>query len=219
MNSPDEKLLPLPSSGIIDDLMDARKGTLEWYGRAYDVMTFNKGYENKIANAAKKVKSGILIYQSVEKLTGVPWELIGALHNMESSCNFSGCLHNGEKIIGTGRKTTLVPKGRGPFATWADAAVDALKWDGAAAIVNWTFEKMLRFAEHYNGVGYLKFHPYESSPYIWACTSINDGTGKYVADGKWDPSADTHKQVGVAAIFKSLEMNGDIKPVRENLVV
>src|SRR5262245_42001636 len=54
-------------------------------------------------------------YQAVEARTGVPWFVIAALHNRESDADFSTYLGNGEPL---NRKTTLVPKGRGPFENW-----------------------------------------------------------------------------------------------------
>ena len=47
-------------------------------------------------------------YENVQKATGVPWFFIGPVHHRESNRSFAGVLHNGERIIGTGRKTSLV---------------------------------------------------------------------------------------------------------------
>ena len=130
---------------------------------------------------------------------------------MEAGCNFKGCLHNGEQIIGTGRKTTLVPAGRGPFNTWQESAIDAFIMQGLDKVTNWSIGNLLKTAEQYNGTGYLRFHKEKNSPYLWACTNINDNYGKYVADGRWDPSAPTNGQVGVAAIIKRLVELGYVK--------
>ncbi len=45
----------------------------------------------------------------VAEKTGVPWELIGAIHFRESSLDFNKCLHNGDPL---GQKTVRVPAGR-----------------------------------------------------------------------------------------------------------
>lgn len=143
-------------------------------------------------------------YLPVEKQTGVPWWWIAVTHMRESSCNFAGVLHNGEHIIGTGRKTRLVPAGRGPFSSWEQAAVDAIRLKGLHKIADWTIERALYEFERFNGWGYhWKRQP---SPYVWAGTTFYK-SGKYVRDGVYDPShVDT--QLGCAAVLKSLEKLG-----------
>lgn len=187
-------------------LATLRKGTEAWYEEAFRICTYDKGEEKRIRAAAKRVLAGKEKYMSIFSAIGMPWYLIGGFHNMESSCDFRAVLHNGERIIGTGKKTKLVPKGRGPFKTWEEAAIDALTIKNYARFKGaWTLGLMLQKAEEYNGLGYLKYHQAENSPYLWACTSLNDGTGKYTSDGKWSDTAPTNGQVGIAAIFKMLE--------------
>lgn len=186
-----------------------RKGTVAWYEAAFAIVAFDQGYETRVERVARVVLAGKARYQKVESITGVPWRLIACIHNMECSCDFRGVLHNGELIVGTGRRTTLVPRGRGPFASWEAAALDALKLDGLANIKDWSIGLELKWAEIFNGTGYLRYHAQENSPYIWGCTTINDGTGKYVADGKYDPNANANAQVGVAAVYKQLQIWGE----------
>lgn len=205
------QLTPLVASPqlrlVTNALSQFKRGTLAWYTEAYKELTYDKGYEKSIVGAAHVVLAGKARYQAVEKLTGVPWYVIGAIHHMESTCDFRGCLHNGEHIIGTGRKTTLVPKGRGPFATWEQAAVDALKIDGLSSNTNWSIGMISLLGERFNGVGYLKYHPeVGGTPYLYAMSSINSGFGKYVADGKWNPKVNSNTQVGMIAIIKELEL-------------
>lgn len=185
-----------------------KKGSVEWYEAAYSFMEFDAGMVSEISHAASRVLSGKDRYVAVSKQTGVPWRVIGCLHNMECNCNFHGVLHNGQLIVGTGRRTTIVPVGKGPFNTWEESALDALKSDGLSSVKTWTLGLELKWAEIFNGLGYLKYHPQENSPYVWACTSINDGTGKYVADGKYDTNANANTQVGVAAIYKQIDLMG-----------
>lgn len=146
-------------------------------------------------------------YRSVQNATGVPWYFIGALHMRESSCNFAGVLHNGEHIIGTGRLTTLEPPGRGPFSTWAEAAIDALKLKNMHRVQAWSAARMLYQAEVFNGTGYTTRGV--NSPYVWAGTS-HEQRGKYVADHQFDPNAED-TQLGVAAVLIRLaEKRSDI---------
>lgn len=143
-------------------------------------------------------------YERVEDATGVPWYFIAVTHMRESSCDFRGVLHNGEHIIGTGRKTSLVPAGRGPFQTWEQAAIDALKLHSLHKITDWSLERVLYECERFNGWGY--YRKGVVSPYVWAGTTTYK-SGKYIRDGVYDPShVDT--QLGCAIVLKRLESNG-----------
>lgn len=135
--------------------------------------------------AARRILAGRARYLAVERQTGVPWFFIGLVHMRESSCNFAGVLHNGEHIIGKGTKTRLVPAGRGPFATWEEAAVDALRLKGLHLIKEWPVERIGYESERFNGFGYVRRGI--NSPYVWA-GSNHYSRGKYVRDGVYDPS-------------------------------
>lgn len=151
---------------------------------------------------AEKIAKNRKRYEAVSKATGVPWDVIGVIHYRESSGDFAGVLHNGQKIIGTGKKTTLVPKGRGPFTSWEEAAYDALMNCAPFAGKNkdWSIGGTLDLLERYNGLGYRnKGLP---SPYLWAGTD-QYVKGKYIKDGVYDPNhVDT--QLGVAPILMKL---------------
>jgi lysozyme family protein len=197
--------------------MENQKGTLPWYARMFSIMKYDPGFEKKIHHAALMVLGGKDRYVDVALDIGCPWYFVGCLHNMEASTDFTGVLHNGEEIIGKkdqngfGIKTRLVPIGRGPFDTWEQSAIDALELKGYQHVRDWSLPNILFLAERYNGTGYLKHHPTENSPYIWACTNINDDNGKYVRDGQWSSTAPTNGQVGVAAILKELQAMGEIE--------
>lgn len=141
-------------------------------------------------------------YKAVEARTGVPWFIVAVIHHRESSGSFAGVLHNGEKIIGTGKVTKLVPKGRGPFPSWEEAAVDALIncHPYAARNKDWSVGGALALLEQYNGLGY--YNKGIPSPYIWAGTNQYQ-KGKYVADGWFDPNH-VDQQLGCAGIIKAM---------------
>lgn len=151
---------------------------------------------------AGKIATNRARYEAVARATGVPWDVIGVIHYRESSGDFNGVLHNGQKIIGTGKKTTLVPKGRGPFTSWEEAAYDALMNCAPFAGKNedWSIGGTLDLLERYNGLGYRnKGLP---SPYLWAGTD-QYAKGKYVKDGVYDPNH-VDQQLGVAPVLMKL---------------
>src|SRR5688572_28075358 len=159
---------------------------------------------NSLHRVAELIKKHQAVYQADEKDTGVPWQLVAVIHLREAGEKDIGrwkcVLHNGEAIVGTGRKTRIVPIGRGPFATWHQAAVHALKEKRFHTISKWTPAKMLSAAEPYNGYGYR--NKGMRSPYLWASTN-HQQPGKYVRDHVFDRTVmDT--QVGVAAQLKYL---------------
>jgi lysozyme family protein len=144
-------------------------------------------------------------YVAAEKATGVPWYMIGALHYRESDLNFRTYLGNGDPL---NQVTRDVPRGRGPFDSWAEGAVDALRYQGFTKIRKWPITQILYSSEVFNGTGYVLHH--ENSPYVWAGTNHQE-RGKYESDGVYNPSKwDT--QMGVAAVIKTLmEMDSSIK--------
>lgn len=150
-------------------------------------------------SAASRITANKARYDKVSKLTGVPWWFIGVVHYRESNLNFNTYLGNGQAL---NKKTTIVPKGRGPFASWEDGAVDALVNCAPYAARNrdWSVGGSLAMLEQYNGLGYAgKGLP---SPYIWSGT--NQYTkGKYVSDGVFSATA-VDKQLGCAGIIKFL---------------
>lgn len=162
-------------------------------------------YQGAIDRAARLIAANKGRYRAIQKATGVPWAWIGAVHMRESSCNFDGVLHNGEKIIGTGEVTSLVPSGRGPFDTWEEAAIDALKLKGLEKVKDWSPERVAYEAERFNGFGYRGRH---ASPYVWSGTNLYN-RGKYTSDGNYDAS---HKdaQLGVWPLYlRALDVAGD----------
>lgn len=137
-------------------------------------------------------------YREVEAKTGLPAELIAAIHWRESGGNFNTYLHNGDPL---GKTTTHVPKGV-YFTDWTAAAVDAIKnYGGNLSNVNVNdINTWYDYAERYNGLGYRKKGV--PSPYVWAGTS-NYKCGKYVADGKYNPNY-VDQQLGVAVMLQAL---------------
>lgn len=141
-------------------------------------------------------------YEAVSKMLSaegktVPWYFIAVAHYRESNANFDTYLGNGQPLS---KKTTIVPKGRGPFKTWEAGAYDALVNcpPYAAKNTDWTIGGTLEKLEEYNGLGYA--NKGVASPYIWSGTDQYT-SGKYVSDGKYDPDK-VDEQLGCAGILK-----------------
>lgn len=183
------------------------------YQKLWDTMHIIRD-DKELGRLSDKLKANKAPYQAVQDEIGVPWQMVAVIHVREAGETDIGqwkrCLHNGERIIGTGRKTKLVPAGRGPFSTWHAAAIDALKQKGFDKIKSWPVSRVLWGLEPYNGYGYR--NKGLNSPYLWASTN-HQQRGKYVADGVFDPSVmDT--QIGCAALLKYLEFPMSVtKPI------
>lgn len=185
-----------------------RLETLGGFSR-HEAMYFNALIRPQNENIAMLRAQTVLKHKARYKLVadsvGVPWYLLGCIHALESGNDFKGVLHNGEKIIGTGRKTTLVPRGRGPFTSWESAAVDAIlsQWRPE----KWGLGEALEFLERWNGLGYRRRGV--NSPYLWSMTTLYT-KGRFVADGKYDANS-VSRQVGACAILKCLEKLGELE--------
>lgn len=139
-------------------------------------------------------------YQTVEKATGVPWWFIAVTHEREASQKWNTQLGQGDPL---NRVSTHVPKGRGPFKTWEEGAIDALVNCAPYSARNkdWSAGSALTELEKYNGLGYYKRGV--PSPYVWAGTNQYI-KGKYVADGVYDPNhVDT--QLGCAGLMVKMD--------------
>lgn len=143
-------------------------------------------------------------YLVIEENTDVPWAMIACIHKRESDAQdhegnplFNSYLGNGQPLS---RKTTIVPKGRGPFASFEEGAIDALKYDHLTSVKDWRLEKVLYYLEIFNGAGYdIRGVP---SPYIWGGTNIQK-PGKFVSDGRWNGTV-MDMQPGCAAILAAI---------------
>lgn len=174
------------------------------YHNLWDRAKLRSLRETAAKTAADRIIADKAAFEAVQTATGVPWQWIGAVFMRESNLNMHGAFANGDPIIGTGRKTTHVPAGRGPFPTWAASAIDEIQRRKLQGVNNWSIERMLFEAEAYNGWGYLGKC---NSPYVWSWTTEygppESQGGKYVRDGVFNAgTVDT--QPGVAAIWKEM---------------
>lgn len=163
-----------------------RTSHIAWYKSM--LLKGQKRYQ--IASDHVKAKTGYTI----------PWQVIGVMHGLEASFNFNKQLLNGQAIT---KRTTWVPKGRGPWPTWEDSCVDAFTWDDDYKIVpkKWGVAETALFFERWNGMTYWNWG--KPSPYIWGFCSVQV-PGKFVEDGKYSSSAIT-LQVGALVQLKNVE--------------
>lgn len=138
-------------------------------------------------------------YTAVSLKTGVPIVWMAASFEREASSNFNDSPAQGDPW----REVSVhVPRGRGPFESWAAAAIDAYHIDSLDQVgaANWTAARACFEGELFNGFGY-RAHGIHS-PYLWA-GSNNYAKGKYVADGAWDPNhVDT--QLGIVPVMMKM---------------
>ena len=166
--------------------------------------------QGEVAGVAKRLVAAKARYQSVEASTGVPWWLIAGIHEREASQDWNTQLAQGDPLH---KVSTNEPRGMGPFDTWEEGAIAALKHDGLTSVSDWTLEKALQWQEKYNGWGY--FYRGIPSPYVWGATSVQR-PGKFVSDGVWS-STTMDRQIGCAAMLKGMmALDPSIKPVRES---
>jgi lysozyme family protein len=178
------------------------------YARQWNAMYITRAAT--VRAAAKRLVAAKHRYVAIEKATAVPWWMVAIIHERESSQNWSRSLAQGDRWD---RVSVHVPRGRGPFRSWEEAAIDALATlKGLHRIIDWRLEKVLYQLERYNGWGY--YWRGLASPYIWAATNIQQ-RGKFVADGRFSSTAwDT--QLGCAAMIRDLmALDQSIQPIRE----
>jgi len=181
-------------------------GTPKWYVEAWNKCVIEDKYKSWGDRPLAKILKNKDKFLKVQDITGVPWEVVAAIHFRESSLNFNTCLHNGDPLPGP---TIHVPAGRGPFASWEDAAIDSIKYEGFDKVTKWDLATCLKKLEAYNGGGYLKRGL--PSPYLWACTNVSAHKGYYIEDGKFYPYASCDEYLGAAAILKLLNFSAPVK--------
>lgn len=176
------------------------------YRALWNGLTILPGKKQEAYTWAKKILVNKVRYQRIERATGVPWHFVALAHYRESTLNFGKNLCNGQPL---GMRTTIVPKGRGPYKDFEASAYDALVtikgWSGK---LDWSLAPYMYRIESYNGFGYhFKGIP---SPYLVG-GSNKQKRGKYIRDGVYDP---THwdTQLGVLTLLKALiELDTSIK--------
>lgn len=205
----------LPSADVIALPVTAPAQTFPYqreYQVLWDTIQLKKDKLALIDKVIKKLREPARWdeYLKLLKATGVPPQVTAVIHERESGANLKGVLHNGELIVGTGRKTKLVPAGRGPFSTFFDAGVDAFRKEGLHTF-DWKAGGPARVAyslEKFNGFGYRKKGIH--SPYLWAATN-HYTRGKYVSDGVFSATAVDQQLGGMAVLRRMMDLDPSLK--------
>lgn len=163
--------------------------------RRWSVVRQNRSF----ISVAKSLVAAKPRYVAVQNRTGVPWHFIAVVHEREASQSWTGSLAQGDPW---NEKSIHEPAGRGPFASWEDAAVDALVHCHPFAAQNkdWSIGGLLTKLEEYNGFGYAMRG--RASPYVWAGTD-QYLTGKFTGDHQFNPNV-VDRQLGCAGLLISM---------------
>jgi lysozyme family protein len=180
------------------------------YGRWWDEAKIRPQQAKEITATVERLRKNESRYRNIEKLTKVPWMLVACLHERESGGRFDRQLAQGDPL---NRRSANEPIS-GPFKTFEDSAIWALHHDNLDRVVDWRLEKMLYYAELWNGWGYCLYHPNTPSPYVVGGTTVQK-PGKYVADRVWSSTA-WDEQIGVMAMLMEFaKQDPSIKYIRE----
>ena len=162
----------------------------------------------EVDDMAARIASNETRYRGVSDPFGIPWYVVGLIHAMEASLNFTRHLHNGDPLTA---RTVNVPKGRPktgkPPFTWEQSARDALRYDGFDKVGDWSLTSTLYQLERYNGFGY-RAHGI-NTPYLWSFSN-HYTRGKYTSDGQFDANV-VSKQIGAAVLLRRMVDGGFVQ--------
>ncbi len=193
----------------------------EDYNSKYESAKVKPEYRTEVESIVLKIAAARDRYEAVQAQTGIPWFLVGTIHQMECGDRkrpFDCHLYNGDPLT---HKTIHEPPGRplvwppaDPKADlWVTSAVDSLRYQGFDVWRDWTPAGTLYKVELWNGWGYRKRGV--ANPYLWSYTQ-HYRKGKYIEikakDSNryvsvYDPDL-VSKQPGVVAILKKGEERG-----------
>jgi lysozyme family protein len=177
------------------------KRTIRYYRKMYLSMVISPNITlDRFSDIAVHVFNYAEVYLQVQRKTGVPALFTALLHCMEGNADYYRQILNGQPFT---KKTTIHPKGKGPWETWNDSAIEAFKIHGLKKVVNTPYH-ILQALERWNGLGYEKHGIH--SPYLWAGTN-HYSSGKFIKDGIFSPDAKS-KQIGAAIILRHLILKG-----------
>jgi lysozyme family protein len=171
------------------------------YTRLLSAMVIDAKREAELESRARIIiaRAADENWQLVTAATGMPkiWGM--ASFERESGSDYARSPAQGDPWR---HVSTHVPKGLGPYKSWAAAAIAAYRIDhldhvGAA---NWTWARACYEGELFNGFGY-RAHGIHT-PYLWSWSNIYT-RGKFVADGAFD-AGEKDQQCGMIPLMVAL---------------
>lgn len=179
------------------------------YQTLFDTCEIPDARLNMVGHIISRMQDHQSTYMGIQNLLGIPWYVVGAIHQMESNMNFSTHLHNGDPLTD---RTRHVPAGRprtgDPPFTWKESAIDSMQFSKLHEWSDWSVPGILYKLESYNGWGYRNRDPEVKSPYLWSFSN-HYTCGKFTSDGNFSPTA-VSRQCGAAVILKRMVQSGDI---------
>jgi lysozyme family protein len=172
--------------------------------------------EAEVDETAERLLTYLPHYTDVSHATGVPAIWLAAVGEREGGAGiFRTYFGNGDPLD---RKTSDVPRGRGPFLgpnAFENGLRDALHLDKIDQVVGWTWPRSMYEGEAWNGFGPREHGKHTG--YLFAGTNIYTG-GKYIRDNVWSATA-IDEQVGIVpvmlkmvALEPALQLAGAVTP-------
>jgi len=177
------------------------------YDRLWNTCEIRPERRAEAARIADRIAGHRRRYEAAGGPHGVPWYVVGIIHQLEASGDFAKHLHNGDPLTA---RTVRVPTGRPtsgnpPFA-WEFSAADALVHDGLGSWRDWSISATLFVFERFNGFGYRKPEIAIPSPYLWSFSN-HYTKGKYIADNVYSGTA-VSAQCGTGILLRLLSDRG-----------
>lgn len=206
--------IDLPSSGHYMS-RDRAKLSLE-YAFLFSVATITEARQAEVVRSASWARANKARFQKIENLTRVPWYVVAIINIMEAGTDFSGTLLNGDPW---NKKTVHYPARLGPWDSWEDAAIFAIRheakgWNFNLDIFVWDIPGIFFFLEAWNGFNarsepqYSLTTPKGASPYIYSGTPFYTKGKKLEAPSRFEPEL-VSAQIGCMAFLKELERQGE----------
>jgi lysozyme family protein len=187
-----------------------RKKDMDYYSDCFAKMKYGADIKKQAAEKIKVIKKNWQEYWIAGSSLNVSPVFLALVHIMEADGDMNKQILNGQPVT---EKTTIAPEGWGPWKSWKEstfAVVDSRPYIKNAV----TGELILWYMEKWNGWGYAKQGKH--SPYIFGGTDLCENSGKYIADGVYDPHAET-KQAG-AAVLLAVGMQSNAFPALDSPV-
>lgn len=177
------------------------------YGHLWSTCHVRPGRRAATDEVADRIVRSRRRYKAAGRPHGVPWYVVGIIHQLEGSGSFKTHLHNGDPLTA---RTVNKPAGRPPTGsppfTWEFSAADALVSDGLSRWRDWSISGTLFVFERFNGFGYRKPSIAINSPYLWSFSN-HYTKGKFIRDDEYSPSA-VSAQCGAAVLLRELADRG-----------